>query len=309
MTKRQLGILGVLAVAVVCIFGTLAFLVVRDMRRDVGSMAAAPTPNPAANSQAAAGAKAVSLPADPVEAARQIQNRATTIQSAHVTMNLNLEVHVTPAAGQDQSPMAFPESVKVSAEGDFAKRDDGQPPDMHVTVRLNTQGMTKTIQVIQVDGHQWVNSEGKWEENKNFQKQAESIVRGSMISDTNPQDMLTQWPDIGNVERLPDETIDGVSTYHYRFSVDPKKITLPESLKDDPATGAILEELLRDLQFQFEVWAGKDNLWLRQGRLNLKAKFTAPPNSDQPIPSLSLKLDGLVKLSKFNEPVVIKPPM
>ncbi len=353
MTKVQWAILGTLAVAVLCVFGALGFVVIRDFRRDVSSVAVASTPTIAvadstsmaqnssgavsvtatvvpaasqagtesgqaggekgkaaegpASSGATGGVSAFTgeLPADPLAATSLIQSQAQTIQSAHIVMDFSVQVHATPAAGEGSSGAPFPDDIKVAAEGDFVEHGADQPPDMHLTLRVQAQGESHTLELVQVDGRQWANTDGKWEENKDFQQKATS---GGDFT-TNPLTMLFAMEAMGNVDRLPDENIDGVPAYHYRFSVDPQKILSSKEFSDGPVNSNMFAALFQDLTMQVEVWADQEHLWMRQEKLLLHANMAGPAADGQPASSVELQLEGLIKMSHFNEPVTIKPPV
>ncbi|NOZ05765.1 MAG: hypothetical protein GXP41_05360 [Chloroflexi bacterium] len=355
MTKIQWAILGTLAVAVLCVFGALGFVVVRDLRRDVSSVAVAstptttvadststaqksggavlatPTPQAGTGSgQAGAGETAApskgagtaetpgssgatggvsaftgELPADPQAAAKLIQTEAQAIQSAHIVMDFSVQMQATPPAGEGSPGMPFPDDIKVAAEGDFVNHGTGQTPDVRMTLRVQAQGESHTIEFVQVDGRQWVNTEGKWEENKDFQQKT---ANGGDFT-TNPLTMLFAMKAMGNVDRLPDENIDGVPTYHYRFTVDPQKLLSSEELSNGPVNSSMFASLFQDLTLQVEVWADQEHLWMRQEKLLLHAKMAGPAGNGQPASSVEIQVEGLIKLSRFNQPVTIKPPV
>ncbi len=360
MTKVQWAILGTLATAVLCVFGSLGFLVVQNLRQDVGSSAVAvqsptaavatptasaqkagdavvPATPPAGteSGQAAGGVVATpspggggaegggsakgpapsggvvastftgELPADPLAATKLIQTQAQALQSAHFVMDFGIQMKATPAASDNSSGMPFPDDIKVAAEGDFVGHGPNQMPDLHMTLRVQAQGESHTVEIVQVDGHQWANADGKWEENKDFQQQS----AGSVDVTTNPLAFLTGMESMGNVDRLPDESIDGVPTYHYRFTADAQKLLSSEEFSNGPVDSSMFASLFQDLTLQAEMWADQEHLWMRQEKLLLHAKIAGPAENGQPASSVELQIDGLIKLSHFNEPVTIKPPM
>lgn len=350
MTRRDWAILGTLAVAVLCVCGTLGFLVVRDMRKGVGRLAAAPTLAPAAVSPAAtpqtegaapnaspasvesnqpAGGESASpaggegteppttgsagtssftgeLPDDPLAATTLIQEQATALQSAHMVLDFSVQFQATPTEGEGSLGMVpFPEDIKIAVEGDFVNNGPNEVPDLQMTVRVQAEGESQTVEVVQVDGRQWANVDGMWEENEEFE---EDIAGGGDVM-ADPISMFLDLQTMGTVERLPDETVDGVPTYHYRFSVDPRVFLQSEDLNSERFDTNMLMALFQDFTFEVEIWADQAQLWLRQEELVLGASFAAPVEGDQEAPSVTLQIDGLIKLSKHNEPVVIKPPL
>ncbi len=341
MQRREWTILGTLAVAVLCVCGTLGFLVVRDMRSGVSRLSAAPTLAPAAGSpeataqaerdapappptaaeqgtQAGEGAERPAtpvtgtsaftgdLPDDPLKATELIQGQATALQSAHMVMDFRVQIHVTPDPGEGGlGVMPFPEDIKIAAEGDFVNNGPNEVPDLHMTVRMQAEGESHTVELVQVDGRQWANVDGVWEENEEFEQ---DIASGGDVM-TDPVSMFLGLQAMGTVERLPDETVDGVPTVHYRFSVDPRAFLQSEELNSDQFDASMLMALFQDFTFEVEIWADQAQLWLRQEKLVFGASFAAPAEGDQEASGMSLQFDGLIKLSQHNEPVVIKPPL
>lgn len=92
---------------------------------------------------------------------------------------------------------------------------------------------------------------------------------------------------IKQVESLGTETVDGVQTTHYRFSIDGSALS-----KLTGADGEIDAET-----FTYDIWLDDADL-VRRVSMDLKATIDGK--------SVPLKVDG--KMSHYNEPVDIKAP-
>jgi len=324
--RRQWTILGVLAVAVLCVCGTLGFLVVRDVRSGVGRLATMLTPVSAtvaptvqttgASSGVVAtpvpgkpgatdGSVNAQLPDDPLAATKLIERKAQELRSAHLVFNLQLKIKAPPGVNEEGLTVPVPDHIQVTGEGDFVDKGPNEVPDLQMKLRVQMPDETRTLEVIQVNGRQWIKADGKWEENKDFEQQA---AKGGEMT-TNPISMLFGLEAMGDITRLSDETIDGVPTYHYRFSVDPQKMFSSEKMSTGEFDPSMFMAMFQDLKFQVEVWADKDTLWLRQENLVLGAKINMPQQNNKPAESISLGLEATIKLSKHNQPVEIKPPL
>jgi hypothetical protein len=326
MTRRQWAILGTLAVAVLCVCGALGFLVVRDFRSSAGKLAKMLTPvsataAPTAQTTGAGSGTAATpvpgksetssnsgtsqLPDDPLEATKLIETKAQGLRSAHVVLSLQLKIKAPPGVNEEGVTVPVPDHIQVTGEGDFVDKGPNEMPDLQMKLRVQMPDETRTLEVVQVNGRQWVKSDGKWEENKDFKQQA--ATGGEMT--TNPLSVLFGLEAMGDITRLSDETIDGAPTYHYRFSVDPQKMFSSEKLSTDTFDPSMFMAMFQDLKFEVEVWADQSTLWLRQEKLILGAKINVPPQDNKPAESISLDIEATIKLSKHNQPVEIKPPL
>jgi len=117
------------------------------------------------------------------------------------------------------------------------------------------------------------------------------------------------------IERMPDESIDGIDCFHYKGTVDIEKFF--EKLQIhiirmvEEAQGSILnewpfwerlEEMWHTKEIKSEFWIGKDDYLIRQW------KQVCQPLPDQPDYMFHM-VSGTYKYYDFNEQIVIEPPV
>ncbi|HBR10594.1 TPA: hypothetical protein DD712_05040 [Candidatus Acetothermia bacterium] len=95
-------------------------------------------------------------------------------------------------------------------------------------------------------------------------------------------ELLGQLTDL---ERLPDQKIDGVNCFHYR--------------------GRVVEEEAGGMRIEVELWIGKDDYLIRQ----MKMEHEEIPLEDEDIgPWGPFTSRSVTRFYDFNEPIEIKPP-
>jgi hypothetical protein len=155
----------------------------------------------------------------------------------------------------------------------------------------------------------------------------DAYVRGRLHSDPSRSDRLLDqaapsreatlasldW--LVSVERLPDETIDGVVCYHYRGTGDEGKIVAVllaqqkeylESRGLDPS-GTVAQQMeesareqQRELETVYDFWIGKDDYLVRQWQRVTRG---------QPMAVEVYEMTGTFRYSDFNTEIVIRPPL
>ncbi len=118
----------------------------------------------------------------------------------------------------------------------------------------------------------------------NWVKQASDSGIGGLIDPTALADSSKYYT---NVQRLSDETIDGVDCYHLKFDVDATKLKA--------STNGLN---LGNATIATEVWVGKQDNLQRQMQLAIQ------------LPAAGVNISGTmrIKLSGFNDPLTITPP-
>lgn len=119
------------------------------------------------------------------------------------------------------------------------------------------------------------------------------------------EDTLKIIDSLTDLEKLPDEKIDGVDCIHYRGMVDVDRVIEEQKAKLDPRQPHYEEMLkgledMRNMKTEVELWIGKEDYLIRQMKHDMQV-----PSED------TGKLDtssSLVKYYDFNEPIVIEPP-
>ncbi len=121
-----------------------------------------------------------------------------------------------------------------------------------------------------------------------------------------------------DIEKMPDENIDGVACYHYRGTIDMEKMWemfLPRAeemikkyaqsmnLSDEDVAEWLkkAEDYNRQMEAFLELWIGKNDYLIRR-----TVYIAKPLSSENPHNPTYM---GIAKYYDFNEPITIEPPL
>ncbi len=124
------------------------------------------------------------------------------------------------------------------------------------------------------------------------------------------EDTLKIIDSLTDLEKLPDEKIEGVDCSHYRGRVDIDRMVEEQMANLDPAQPGYEEmleameqalEQARQMKIEVELWIGKDNYLIRQMKhdMRMPAENTGQWNTSS----------SMVRYYDFNEPIEIEPPV
>lgn len=120
------------------------------------------------------------------------------------------------------------------------------------------------------------------------------------------EDTLELLDTLTDLEKLPDEEVDGVDCLHYRGRVDIDRMVDEWKAELDPAQPEY-EEMLeamerqRQMKTEVELWIGKDDYLIRQMKHDMQV-----PSEDAGQWDTS---SSIVRYYDFNEPIQIEPPV
>ncbi len=119
------------------------------------------------------------------------------------------------------------------------------------------------------------------------------------------EDTLKIIDSLTDLEKLPDEKIEGVDCIHYQGRVNVDRVIAEQKAKLDPRQPHYEEMLkglegMRNMKAEAELWIGKDDYLIRQ----IKHDMQVPSEDTGKLDTSS----SLVKYYDFNEPIVIEPP-
>ncbi|GAI07899.1 unnamed protein product, partial [marine sediment metagenome] len=114
------------------------------------------------------------------------------------------------------------------------------------------------------------------------------------------EDTLEIIDSLTDLEKLPDEKIEGVDCIHYRGVVDVDRVIEEQKAKLDPRQPHYEEMLkgledMRNMKTEVELWIGREDYLIRQ----LKQDMEVPLEGTSRV---------TVKYYDFNEPITIEPP-
>lgn len=137
-------------------------------------------------------------------------------------------------------------------------------------------------------------------------------VEEVMSAGRNLLGMLQPFAELGDIQELGDEMIDGVDTFHYKGSMN-LKTEQQESLaslnQSDPRYEQMkrIYESIEYIRDDIEFWIGKDDYLLRQFISRLESnRFLNKGEDTEEEEHASLIVT--VSFFDFNEPIEIKPP-
>jgi hypothetical protein len=188
------------------------------------------------------GGKSSSPPSNltPIAFVKSAATKSVQASSEHATLNGSVT-----AAGQ---------AVTLSGAGDFDNA--GHVGSMHLDFAVS--GLSGTLDEVLDGTTVYMNSplfaaslpQGKTWLKLDLQKAAASKgIDFSALLSQNPAQSLAQLQSSGSVTKVGDETIDGVSTTHYRGRIDPSKT---------------IKSLAKAKYAPYDVWIGKDDGYVRR---------------------------------------------
>ena len=273
----------------------------------------------------ACGTPGAPVPADPVEAVKAIADKQAEIKTQHLDMTLDLGLKLAGLSSTDasaQQAMAmfkdFKANLTLAGDVDTVKTDMALKgsADIGPLTALLSQGADKlTFELVKVGNKMYLKGpDGAWNASDvTPSTDASQPAASSQFSAKQLSDLLKKAT---KAEKLADEKIDNVDTYHYKVTLDPVTLlteiaTLAKSTgaSSTPIDQTQLDQatkLLKDSVVIVEVWVGKQDLFIRQQKIVFTISVTEIP--DQPGAKADVNLSLTTKTSKINEPVTITAP-
>jgi hypothetical protein len=265
------------------------------------------------------------VPQDPLEAVKSIADKQAEVKSQHMKMDMTLNLKLDGLTGE-QAQMAalfknFKANLALEGDMDTAKQDFNLSGslDLGALTALVTQGEDKLLfDVIKTGDTMYTkvnvgDQANEWQEQTGVQ--AFGTDAGSKDNPLNPEMVMSLLKQSSKAEKLADEQIDGVDTYHYKVTLNPE--TLIDSIAGLAATAgasadvdtAQLDEakkLLKDSTMEVELWAGKQDLLIRQTRVHFNLNLKDLPDMAGATALIDFVFTNTA--SKLNQPVTITAP-
>jgi len=138
-------------------------------------------------------------------------------------------------------------------------------------------------------------------------EQAGKVIAITESSFPTKKDTLKLLGLLTDLEKLPDDKIEGIDCLHYRGRFDVERIVEEQKAELDPTQPGyekILEDLeqLRNMKSEIELWIGRNDYLIWQVRQDMQVPVmeTAPERWDT--------ADVMWKFYDFNKPITIEPP-
>lgn len=259
---------------------------------------------------------------DPVQAVKDIVEKQKEIKTQHTDLALDLKLKVEGLSSSDPSTAQaaalfknFKANATAAGDVDNTKSDFSLKgtADLGVfTAFLLPEGAEKLeFEAIKVGDTMYSRLAGQeWNESPVNTSTSES---GASPADLNKQlnDLLKK---VAKAERLNDETIDGVDTYHFKVTLDTVELIAEISKLAQQSGGEVdqaqldqASKLLKDSELTLEMWVGKADLYIRQQILHLALNLKNIPDAPAEA-TVNADLNLTIKNSKLNQPVTISKP-
>jgi hypothetical protein len=261
------------------------------------------------------------LPEDPVQAVSTIVDKQQAVKTQQVEINTDVAIKLQGInADSLQAQQILPALRNFKGNVKLTGAVDNTEGNAQLQGELNLGVMTPLI----ANGEDVLKFDLRKVGSKVYLKSAVNedwIVQDLSTDKAAPQPNVLPFEQItqllkqsGKAEKLGDETIDGVDAYHYRVTLDPVALFKAVSGMAESAGSATLDAqqldqiqtLLKQATVEAEIWAGKDDLLLRQMKIHFLLDAKEIPN--QPGASALIDLTATDKASQLNEPVNITAP-
>ena len=263
------------------------------------------------------------VPQDPLEAVKAIADKQQEVKSQHVNMNLALNLKLDGLTG-DQAQMAalfknFKANLNIEGDVDSAKQDFSLKGDLDLGALTTfiTQGEDKLLFEVVKSGDKTYTKVNVGDNANEWQTQDTPLVKEAESKDNplNPEMVMGLLKQSSKAEKLADEKIGDVDTYHYKVTLNPE--TLIDSIAQlAAASGASAsvdqaqldqaKQYLKDSTLDVELWAGKQDLLLRQTKVHFNLNLKDLPDMAGATALLDLVFTDTV--SNLNQPVTITAP-
>jgi len=253
------------------------------------------------------------IPSDPIEAVKLIADKQKEITSQHLDLTIGLTIEADGLPADDPANFILSNfEAEVTAAGDIDNTNEnfqlGGKADLgFLNALLSSGGDDLTFDLVKVGDTMYTRAlDQDWMESE-IEIPATSGADAASLTD-----LSRLLKKVATAERLGDESIDGVDSYHFKVTLDPVELINEvlslsgEAANVSPADLAQATELLKDTEIDFEMWIGKEDLYIRQQKIHLKLDLKNLP--DSPGVTVLGELNITTKNSKINEPVNITAP-
>lgn len=262
------------------------------------------------------------VPQDPLEAVKTIADKQKEVKTQHIDMNMALNLKVDGLTGDAAQAEAFLKNFKanlnLNGDVDSVKQDldlKGEL-DLGALTTLITQGEEKLLFDVKKVGDKTYVKANVGDKANEWQEQDTPLASEAESKDNplNPEMITDLLKQSSKAEKLADEKIGDVDTYHYKVTLNPE--TLIDSIAKlaqsssaqavDEQQLAEAKKFLKDSTLEVELWTGKQDLLMRQTKVHFNLNLKDIPEMQGATALLDFVLTNTA--SKINEPVTITAP-
>ncbi len=258
------------------------------------------------------------IPPDPLEAVKKIADTQKDVKTQHVDLRLDLGIKAqglpadNPAANFLKD---FKANLTVNGDVDNVKQDfdlKGALDLGQLNAFLTMQGIDKPEgEFVKVGDKMYIKIADKDWQTTDITSSSGTTAGQSQFNPTQLAELLKK---AAKAEKLADETIDNVGTYHFKVTINPIDLLTQLSqmaeanggTKIDQAQLDEAQKYLKDAVVEVELWVGKDDLFIRQEKIHFNLNLKDLPD----LQGATVAVDLLVaaNASKINQPVAIAAP-
>ena len=263
------------------------------------------------------------VPQDPLEAVKIIAEKQKDVKSQHIDLNMALNLKLDGLTGEQAQAAAlfknFKASANISGDVDSAKEDFALKGDLDLgpLTAFVAQGEDKlTFEAKKVGEKIYSKTNagetaGKWSE----QDAPQATTAMTETNPLSPEMVMSLLKQSSKAEKLADEKIGDVDTYHYKVTLSAEALinAIADLAKStgagadvDAAQMAEAQKFLKDSLLEVELWAGKQDLLLQQTKVHFNLNLKDIPEMQGATALIDFLLTNTA--SKINEPVTITAP-
>jgi hypothetical protein len=263
------------------------------------------------------------VPQDPLEAVKAIADKQKEVKSQHIDLNMALNLKVDGLTGDQAQAEAFLKNFKananISGDVDSTKQDAALKGDLDLgpLTAMLTQGEEKLLFELVKLGDKTYSKVNVGDQAGEWTEQDTPMPSGSDSKDNplSPEIITDLLKQSSKAEKLADEKIGDVDTYHYKVTLNTEALidsiaNLAKSTGNaepvDETQLAEAKKFLKDAVLEVELWAGKQDLLLRQTKVHFNMNLKDLPDMQGATALVDFLLTNTS--SKINEPVTITAP-
>lgn len=263
------------------------------------------------------------VPQDPLEAVKIIAEKQKEVKSQHIDMNLGLNLKLDGLTGEQAQAAAifknFKANANISGDVDNVKEDFDVKGDVDLgpLTAFIAQGEEKlTFEAKKVGEKIYSKTNagdtaGKW----NTTDAPKATTEMTQTNPLSPEMVMSLLKQSSKAEKLADEKIGDADTYHYKVTLNADALlNAIADLAKSTGAGADMDtkqlaeaqKILKDAVLEVELWAGKQDLLLRQTKVHFNLNLKDIPDMAGATALIDFALSNTA--SKINQPVNITAP-
>lgn len=263
------------------------------------------------------------VPQDPLEAVKAISEKQKEIKTQHIDLTLALSLKLDGLTGDQAQAAAlfknFKANANISGDVDSAKEDVALKGDLDLgaLTAFIAQGEDKlTFEMVKVGEKIYAKTNvgdkaGQWNE----QDAPKATTENTDKNPLNPEMLSNLLKQSSKAEKLADEKVGDVDTYHYKVTLNPEALidSIAQLAKSSGSGGTVDEaqlaeakKYLKDAVLEVEMWAGKQDLLVRKTTVHFNLNLKDVPDMQGATALIDLQVTDTA--TKINEPVTITAP-